>query len=95
MPSNIANTQNLSYDILSIMHYGAYAFSSNGQATIEAKQAGITLIDAYQKTSLSTSDVSALRLAYPVSTTVTSCYQGTSSTSITACGTAYRYCYVN
>ena len=47
------------------MHYGAYAFSSNSQPTIVAKQAGITLLEPYDKTSLSTSDVEALRKAYP------------------------------
>ena len=90
MSSTVENTQGLSYDILSIMHYGAYAFSSNGQATITAIS-GVTLLDAYQKTALSTLDVTALRAAYSVS----SCYQGTTSTSITACDTQYKYCYVS
>ena len=88
------NYQGLAYDILSIMHYGAYSFSKNNLPTITAIS-GVTLLDAYQKTALSTLDISALRLAYSVSSTVTSCYKGTTSTSITACGTAYRYCYVN
>ena len=89
------NYQGLNYDILSIMHYGAYAFSTNGQATITAVAAGTTLLDAYQKTALSSVDITALKSAYSVSTTVSSCYQGTTSTSITPCSTAYRYCYVS
>ena len=93
MSSTSANTQGLAYDILSIMHYGSLSFSKNNQPTITAKS-GVPLLEAYQKTALSTLDISALRLAYSVSSTVTSCYKGTTSTSITACGTAYKYCYV-
>ena len=45
------------------MHYGNYAFSSNGQPTIVAKN-GMTLLEAYDKTSLSQLDIEALKRAY-------------------------------
>ena len=45
------------------MHYGNYAFSSNGQATIVAKS-GVPLREAYQKAFISDLDVAALRRLY-------------------------------
>ena len=56
------NYQGLGYDINSIMHYGNYAFSSNGQPTIVANN-GMQLLEAYDKTSLSL-DIKALKRAY-------------------------------
>ena len=55
--------QGLSYDILSIMHYGNYDFSNNGLPTIVAKN-GMALLEAYYKTSLSDLDIIALKRAY-------------------------------
>ena len=55
--------QGLAYDIMSIMHYGSYAFSANNLETIVAAS-GQTLLDAYEKTELSSLDVTALRKAY-------------------------------
>jgi hypothetical protein len=57
------NYQGLGYDINSIMHYGNYAFSSNGKPTLVAKS-GVKLLEAYAKTSISSLDVAALRAAY-------------------------------
>ena len=45
------------------MHYGNYAFSSNGQPTLVAKS-GVQLLEAYAKTAISSLDVAALRAAY-------------------------------
>ncbi len=45
------------------MHYGNYAFSSNGQPTIVANN-GMQLLEAYDKTSLSSLDIEALKRAY-------------------------------
>lgn len=54
------------YDLLSIMQYGEYAFSGNGQKTIIPKD-GSTLIEAYDKNDaqiLTASDISAVRQRY-------------------------------
>ena len=55
--------QGFSYDIQSIMHYGSYSFTSNGLATIVAKS-GATLLDAYQKTDLTSTDIKSIKKAY-------------------------------
>lgn len=55
-----------SYDYNSIMHYGAYAFSTNGRATIETIPAGIAI---GQRNGLSTGDIAGVKAMYPGSTT--------------------------
>jgi hypothetical protein len=50
------------YDYGSIMHYGRYAFSRNGQPTIEPLQSGVTI---GQRNGLSAGDVAAVRAMYP------------------------------
>lgn len=54
------------YDYASIMHYPAYAFSINGQPTIETIPAGIAI---GQRSGLSTGDVAGIKGMYPASTT--------------------------
>jgi uncharacterized repeat protein (TIGR02543 family) len=54
------------YDYGSIMHYGAYLFSSNGKPTIETIPAGISI---GQRTALSAGDIAAVRTMYGYSTT--------------------------
>ena len=49
------------YDYGSIMHYGAYAFSKNGQPTIEPLQSGVTI---GQRTALSAVDIAAIHAMY-------------------------------
>lgn len=50
------------YDYGSLMHYGAYAFSRNGQPTIVPLRSGVTL---GQRNGLSNGDVAAVRAMYP------------------------------
>ncbi len=53
------------YDYGSIMHYGAYAFSINGQPTIETIPAGIAI---GQRAGLSAGDIAAVKFLYPAGT---------------------------
>ena len=54
------------YDYGSIMHYGAYAFSSNGQPTIVTIPSGISI---GQRTALSSGDIGATQVLYPAAAT--------------------------
>jgi astacin len=56
------------YDYGSIMHYGAYAFSSNGLPTITTIPAGIAI---GQRDGLSPGDIAGVRLMYPAVVTST------------------------
>jgi astacin len=49
------------YDYGSIMHYGANAFSKNGQPTIEPLQSGVTI---GQRNGLSAGDIAAIHAIY-------------------------------
>lgn len=46
------------------MHYEWDAFSKNGQATIVPKQSGVNLVPAWQKYSLSATDIDEIRKYY-------------------------------
>lgn len=54
-----------SYDYNSIMHYPAYAFSSNGSVTIETIPAGISI---GQRSVLSSGDIAGIRAIYSATT---------------------------
>jgi hypothetical protein len=51
------------YDLMSVMHYGNTEFSMNGNDTIVAKD-GTPLLQAWQKTDISDTDVEAIRRYY-------------------------------
>ncbi|XP_023701310.2 hatching enzyme 1.2 isoform X2 [Paramormyrops kingsleyae] len=55
------DNQGLPYDLNSIMHYGSYAFSANGQPTIVVKKKGAVI---GQRKGLSDLDVQRLRKLY-------------------------------
>lgn len=55
------DTQNTTYDYNSVMHYDAYAFSANSLPTISPTQAGVTI---GQRANMSTIDVQEARLLY-------------------------------
>ena len=57
------DTLGTGYDLLSLMHYEYNAFSSNGQATITALN-GAQLLGAWQKTSLTATDIQEIRKYY-------------------------------
>ena len=65
------------YDHVSIMHYGTYTFSSNGKPTIETIPAGIAI---GQRTGLSTGDITAVRLLYGGTSTMSPPPPNSSST---------------
>ncbi|XP_054756503.2 protein SpAN-like [Lytechinus pictus] len=56
-------TQNVNYDVGSIMHYGGYAFSSNGQPTITARDPRLNS-RLGQRTALSAADIALANLIY-------------------------------
>ena len=59
-----ATYQGIPYDIGSIMHYGARAFSRNGQATILPVDTSFPLNRIGQRNGLSASDIQHVRTLY-------------------------------
>uniref|UniRef100_UPI001484E17E M12 family metallopeptidase n=1 Tax=Chitinivorax sp. B TaxID=2502235 RepID=UPI001484E17E len=59
------------YDFRSIMHYDAYAFSSNGRPTITPKDSSIPLSNLGQRRALSDGDATSVNKFYPGATTPT------------------------
>jgi hypothetical protein len=55
------DTQNTSYDFVSVMHYSTYEFSKNGLPTIEALQPNTKLSQLY---SLTRTDIKGVQLYY-------------------------------
>lgn len=62
-----SSTQGLAYDFDSIMHYDAYAFSGNGQPTLEPLDGSVALGRLGQRNGLSGTDKEHLRSLYPAS----------------------------
>lgn len=59
-----AQQLNTAYDYDSIMHYDPKEFSKNGYNTIEPLRAGVNLVNAAYKNSLSSIDVAEIRRYY-------------------------------
>ena len=59
--SSTVNTQNTTYDYVSVMHYDEYAFSSNGLPTIVPLQSNVQIGQRYN---MSTLDIYKVRLYY-------------------------------
>ncbi len=57
-------TQGVPYDLSSIMHYGAYAFSRNGQPTIKPRNPSIPLSTLGQRGGLSRKDFMHINALY-------------------------------
>ena len=66
--SSTSDTQNLTYDYNSVMHYENNAFSRNGSLTIEPLQPNVKI---GQRTFLSALDIQAIRTFYNCSGTGT------------------------
>jgi hypothetical protein len=64
--NTLVNTQNTLYDYASVMHYPADAFSANGLPTIETLEAGVSI---GQRENLSSIDIQEVRLFYNCSAT--------------------------
>jgi len=56
-----SNNQGLPYEYGSVMHYGKYAFSKNGQPTIVPKKSGVTI---GQRSKLHSRDIKMIQLFY-------------------------------
>ncbi|MEN3110017.1 M12 family metallopeptidase [Uliginosibacterium paludis] len=67
------------YDFASIMHYDAYAFSSNGKPTMVPVSSSVGLNSFGQSTTLSAGDVDALNHFYPASSSSSSATSSASS----------------
>ena len=62
--TSTVTTQGFPYDYYSIMHYEDTAFSKNGGKTMVPKQAGVVLLPAYSKYSMTATDVQEVRKWY-------------------------------
>ena len=59
-----SDTQNIAYDYDSIMHYDAYAFSSNSQPTIQPVDESVSLDRIGQRNALSELDIRHIQQLY-------------------------------
>lgn len=62
--SAFVTTQGVPYDLGSIMHYGAFAFSRNRQPTIEPLDSRISLNSLGQRDGFSASDLTHVNTLY-------------------------------
>ena len=62
--TSFVTTQGIPYDIMSVMHYSAYAFSRNGRPTIEPVDRSIPLSALGQRRGFSPSDLEHVNTLY-------------------------------
>ena len=62
--TSFVTTQGIPYDLSSIMHYGAFDFSRNGQPTIEPLNSNVPLNDLGQRNGFTQSDISHVNTLY-------------------------------
>ena len=67
MNAGESTTQAVDYDYDSIMHYDAYAFSSNDLPTIEPRDSSVALDRLGQRNRLSERDKEHIKILYPMS----------------------------
>ena len=60
----IVTTQGIQYDLRSIMHYGAFDFSRNGQPTIEPVDSTVPLNELGQRNGFTQSDINHVNTLY-------------------------------
>ena len=64
LSDSVTTTQDIRYDLKSIMHYDAYAFSKNGRPTIEPKNSRIKLSSIGQREDFTASDLQHVNKLY-------------------------------
>ena len=62
--TSFVTTQGVAYDYGSVMHYGAYDFSRNGQPTIVPQDSNIPLSGLGQRKGFSPSDITHVNVLY-------------------------------
>ena len=62
--SDFVTTQGINYDLMSIMHYGAFDFSRNRQPTIEPIDANVPLSRLGQRDGFTQSDIQHVNALY-------------------------------
>jgi astacin len=63
-PDTFVTTQGIPYDLGSVMHYGAFAFSRNRQPTIEPVNPNVALNSLGQRNGFSSSDIDHVNTLY-------------------------------
>lgn len=61
---NVATTQSIPYDLRSVMHYDAYAFSTNGRPTIEPQNSRVKLSNIGQRQGFTDLDLQHVNALY-------------------------------
>lgn len=87
LPANRADAFG-AYDFNSLMHYDAYAFSSNRQPTMVPISSSVALNSFGRATNLSTGDIAAINHYYPGSSSSSSSSASSSSQSSTSSSSA-------
>ena len=79
---SFVTTQGVPYDYGSVMHYGAFDFSRNGQPTILPLDGNVALSDLGQRQGFSPSDVTHVNVLYCGGKFISTMYSHTSALPI-------------